>query len=95
MARGKRQILPHGRVVIHAPAAQGRGAIPDLVLEAEEVARVRTMLEQILATHTGRSPAQVRDDTERDLILSAQAAVDCGVVDAVLTSRDLPVASGG
>lgn len=88
-APGKRQILPHGRVVIHAPAAQGRGAIPDLVLEAEEVERVRTMLEQILAAHTGKPSAQVRADTERDLILSAQGAVDYGIVDAVLTSRDL------
>ena len=54
-ARGKRQILAHGRVVIHAPAAEGRGAIPDLVLEADEVERIRTMLETILAEHAGRS----------------------------------------
>ncbi len=94
-ARGKRQILPHGRVVIHAPAAEGRGAIPDLVLEADEVERVRTMLEQILAEHTGKSPEQVREDTERDLILSAQGAVDYGVVDGVLITRDMPGLSGG
>ena len=91
-AAGKRQILPHGRVVIHAPAAEGRGAIPDLVLEADEVERVRRTLEQILAEHTGRSAEQVRDDTERDLILTAQSALEYGVVDAVLTRRD-PVAS--
>jgi ATP-dependent Clp protease, protease subunit len=94
-AAGKRQILPHGRVVIHAPAAEGRGAIPDLVLEADEVERVRTMLEQILAEHTGKPPEQVRDDTERDLILTAQAAVDYGVVDGVLINRDMPGSSGG
>jgi ATP-dependent Clp protease, protease subunit len=88
-APGKRQILPHGRVVIHAPAAEGRGAIPDLVLEADEVERVRTMLEQILAEHTGRTPEQVRDDTERDLILTPQAALEYGVVDSVLTRRQL------
>ena len=93
-APGRRQILPHGRVVIHAPAAEGRGAVPDLVLEADEVERVRTMLEQILAGHTGRSAEQVREDTERDLILTAQGAVDYGVVDAVLTGRDLPEYSG-
>ena len=87
-APGRRQILAHGRVVIHAPAAEGRGAIPDLVLEADEVERVRRMLEQILATHTGKTPEQVREDTERDLILTAQAAVDYGVVDAVLSARD-------
>jgi ATP-dependent Clp protease, protease subunit len=82
-------------VVIHAPAAEGRGAIPDLVLEADEVERVRTMLEQILAEHTGKPPEQVRDDTERDLILTAQAAVDYGVVDGVLINRDSPGSSGG
>lgn len=92
---GRRQILPHGRVVIHAPAAEGRGAIPDLVLEADEVERVRRMLEGILAEHTGKTPAQVREDTERDLILTAEAALDYGVVDAVLTKRELPEPSGG
>jgi ATP-dependent Clp protease protease subunit len=61
-----------------------------LVLEADEVERVRTMLEEIFAEHTGRTPAQVRDDTERDLILPAQAALDYGVVDAVLTGRARP-----
>jgi len=94
-APGKRQILSHGRVVIHAPAAEGRGAIPDLVLEADELERVRLLLEQILAAHTGKSAEQVRQDTERDLILTAQGALDYGVVDAVLTSRDLPQPSGG
>ncbi|MDT4912322.1 MAG: ATP-dependent Clp protease, protease subunit, partial [Pseudonocardiales bacterium] len=91
-APGKRQILPHGRVVIHTPAAEGRGTIPDLVLEADEVERIRTMLEQIFAEHTGRSPEQIREDTERDLILTPQAAVAYGVVDSVLTRR---VAQGG
>jgi ATP-dependent Clp protease, protease subunit len=89
-APGRRQILPHGRVVIHTPAAEGRGTIPDLVLEADEVERVRTMLEQIFAEHTGRTPEQIREDTERDLILTPQAAVDYGVVDFVLTSRVSP-----
>jgi ATP-dependent Clp protease protease subunit len=86
-APGHRQILPHGRVVIHAPAAEGRGTVPDLVLEADEIERVRTMLEEILAEHTGRTAAQVREDTERDLILTARGALEYGVVDAVLGVR--------
>jgi ATP-dependent Clp protease protease subunit len=86
---GHRLMLPHGRVVIHAPAAEGRGAIPDLILEADEVERVRTTLEEILAKHTGRTAAQVRDDTERDLILTAAKAVEYGVVDTVIESRHL------
>jgi ATP-dependent Clp protease protease subunit len=86
-ARGYRALLPHARVVIHAPAAQGRGAIPDLILEADDVERVRSLQEQILARHTWRTPEQVRRDTERELILTADAAVDYGVVDTVLSSR--------
>jgi ATP-dependent Clp protease, protease subunit len=86
-AAGKRTILPHGRVVLHQPAAQGRGTIPDLILEAEEIARVRSMLEEILALHTGRTAQQVRDDTDRDLVLTAAAAVDYGLVDEVLRPR--------
>ncbi len=83
-APGHRQILPHGRVVLHQPAAEGRGTIPDLILEAEEVERVRSLLEELLARDTGHTPAQVREDTDRDLVLTAQAALEYGVVDAVL-----------
>ncbi len=85
-APGGRQILPHGRVVIHAPAAEGRGTIPDLILEAEEVARVRALQEQLLARHTGRTPDQIRADLERDLILTPADAVRYGVVDRVLAA---------
>ena len=87
-AAGRRSILPHGRVLIHAPAAEGRGTVPDLILEADEVARVRALQEEILASHTGRSTEQVREDTERDLVLDARAAVAYGMVDLVLPSRE-------
>jgi ATP-dependent Clp protease protease subunit len=86
-APGRRSILPHGRVVLHQPAAQGRGTIPDLILEADEVARVRLLLEEVLAAHTGRTPEQVREDTDRDLVLPARDAVDYGIVDVVLESQ--------
>ena len=87
---GHRQILPHGRVVLHQPAAEGhRGTIPDLILEADEVERTRSLLEAVLARHTGRTPDQVRADTEHDLVLTAQGAVEYGIVDRVLTDREL------
>lgn len=89
---GQRMILPHGRVVVHAPSAEGRGAIPDLILEADEVERVRATLEEILAEHTGRSASQVREDTERDLVLTAEQAIAYGIVDQVVRSRPLPEA---
>lgn len=93
-APGCRSALPHSRVVLHAPAAQGRGAIPDLILEADEVQRVRAMLEEVLAGHTGRTAEQVRDDTERDLVLSAQAAVDYGIVDRVIDAQPQAAVGG-
>jgi len=84
-AAGERRILPHGRVVIHAPATEGgRGAVPDLIVEAEEMARVRALQKELLSRHTGRTPAQLRADTERELVLTAERAVEYGVVDQVL-----------
>jgi ATP-dependent Clp protease, protease subunit len=88
-APGHRQILRHGRVVLHAPAAEGRGAIPDLILEAEEIERVRSLLEELLARDTGKSPERIREDTERDLVLTADRALEYGVVDAVITRREV------
>lgn len=83
-AAGNRQILPHARVVVHAPAAEGRGTIPDLILEADEVQRIRGLQESLLARHTGRTADQIRQDIERDLILTPGAAVSYGVVDAII-----------
>lgn len=83
-AAGRRSALPHARVVLHQPAAQGRGAIPDLILAADELARVRGEMETILARHTGRDVERLRHDTDRDLVLTATAAQDYGVVDRVL-----------
>jgi ATP-dependent Clp protease protease subunit len=86
-APGSRAILPHGRVVLHQPATQGRGTIPDLILEADEVARVRLLLEEVLAQHTGRTAEQIRQDTDRTLVLPGEAAVDYGLVDLVLREQ--------
>jgi ATP-dependent Clp protease protease subunit len=74
-------------VVLHQPATQGRGTIPDLILEADEVARVRLLLEEVLARHTGRTPEQIRQDTDRTLVLPGEAAVDYGLVDTVLREQ--------
>ena len=83
-APGRRSALPHARVVLHQPAAQGRGAIPDLILAADEVVRVRAEMEAILARHTGRDATTLRHDTDRDLVLTAAAARDYGIVDRVI-----------
>jgi ATP-dependent Clp protease protease subunit len=84
---GRRAVLPHTRVVLHQPAAQGRGTIPDLILQADEVIRVRTQLEGILSTHTGRSVEDLRHDTDRDRVFDAVDAVAYGLADNVLDRR--------
>jgi len=84
---GRRAVLPHSRIVLHQPAAQGRGTIPDLILQADEVVRVRGQLEYILARHTGRSAEQLRLDTDRDRVFDAHGAVNYGLADLVLEER--------
>jgi ATP-dependent Clp protease, protease subunit len=86
-APGRRTVLPHARVVLHQPSGGGQGTLPDLALQAKEIARIRAEMEQILAHHTGRTVEQVREDTERDLVLSAADAVAYGIVDSILDSR--------
>ncbi|MGH3432805.1 MAG: ClpP family protease [Thermocrispum sp.] len=86
-AEGRRAVLPHTRVVLHQPAAQGRGAIPDLILQADEVVRVRSQFEAILARHTGRDVDELRQDTDRDRVFDAAGAVAYGLADRVLENR--------
>jgi ATP-dependent Clp protease protease subunit len=84
---GRRAVLAHARVVLHQPVTSARGDIPDLILAADEVVRVRAELEQVLSRHTGKDVATLRQDTDRDLVLTAQQAVDYGLADHVLTRR--------
>jgi ATP-dependent Clp protease protease subunit len=84
---GRRAILPHARVVLHQPAASGQGAIPDLILQADEVIRLRAEMEAVLSLHTGQSVETLRADTDRDRVFTAEAAVDYGLVDQILTDR--------
>jgi ATP-dependent Clp protease, protease subunit len=86
---GRRAMLPHARVVLHQPAARGQGAIPDLILQADEVVRLRAEMETILSRHTGQTVQALRTDTDRDRIFTAQSALDYGLIDQVLTDRGL------
>jgi len=81
---GQRGILRHGRVVLHQPAIEGKGAIPDLIIHADEVLRVRGELEELLSRHTGKDLDTLRRDTDRDLILRAEQAVAYGLADQIL-----------
>jgi ATP-dependent Clp protease protease subunit len=86
---GRRAVLPHSRVVLHQLSGGVQGTLPDLALHAKEIVRLRAQMEQILARHTGRDPEQIREDTDRDLVLSADEAVAYGVADSVLDTRKL------
>lgn len=86
-AAGRRAMLPHARAVLHQPAARGQGAIPDLILQADELVRMRGAIESILSKHTGQSAEQLRRDTDRDRVFTAQAAADYGLIDLVLPPR--------
>ncbi|WP_309135005.1 ATP-dependent Clp protease proteolytic subunit [Cellulomonas sp.] len=86
-APGRRAILAHGRVVLHQPSTRGQGTIPDLILAADEVVRVRGQLEEVLSRHTGRDVATLRRDTDRDRVFTAEQAVAYGLVDEVLATR--------
>lgn len=80
----RRAVLPHTRVVLHQPAARGQGTIPDLILQADEVVRIRAELEEILSLHTGQSVETLRRDTDRDRVFTAASAREYGLVDEVL-----------
>ena len=84
---GKRHLLPHARVLIHQPYTEGGGQGTDIEIQANELLRMRTEMEGIFARHTGRDVELIRKDIERDKILTAEAAVEYGIVDSVIPSR--------
>jgi ATP-dependent Clp protease, protease subunit len=91
--KGKRFALPNSRILIHQPYSEGGGQGSDIEIQAREILRMRALLETLIARHTGRSEEQVRQDIERDKILTAADAVEYGLVDEVIQSRKLtPVA---
>jgi ATP-dependent Clp protease protease subunit len=88
-AKGKRFALPHSRVLLHQPLMAGlQGQAADIDIHAKDIVRVRQRLDQILATHTGQSIEKIHADSDRDFILEADAALDYGVVDKIIVSRE-------
>lgn len=91
---GKRHILPHSRVMIHQPLGGYQGQATDIDIHAREILATRDRLNQILAHHTGQELEKVREDTERDYFMSAEAAVEYGICDRVVANRDQESAGG-
>ncbi|MER7072372.1 ATP-dependent Clp protease proteolytic subunit [Terrabacter sp. NPDC000476] len=92
---GRRFALRHARVLLHQPSAGGQGTVSDLALQADELLRVRSQVEEVLSRHTGRSVEQLRLDTDRDKVLTAQEAVAFGIVDHVVERAAQAVAGAG
>ena len=86
---GKRFALPNSRILIHQPYSEGGGQGSDIEIQAREILRMRALLETLLARHSGRTEDQVRNDIERDKILTADEAVEYGLIDEVIQSRKL------
>ncbi|WP_433216971.1 ATP-dependent Clp protease proteolytic subunit [Microtetraspora malaysiensis] len=87
-APGRRFALSHSRVLLHQPSTQGQGTISDLALQAAEVMRIRAQTEEILSSHTGVDVAQLRKDTDRDRVFGAREAVEYGLVDELIITRE-------
>lgn len=85
--KGKRLALANSRILIHQPSGGGEGQSSDIEIQAREILRMRTLLEEMLAKHTGHPVEKIRNDIERDKILTATEAVEYGLIDEVITNR--------
>lgn len=82
--------LPNARVLIHQPYSEtGRGQVSDLEIAANEILRMRTQLEDMLAKHSTRPIEKIREDIERDKILTAEDALEYGLIDQIITTRKM------
>ena len=88
-APGKRFALPNARVLLHQPHGGAQGQAVDIEIQAKEIIRMRELLDEIMAHHTGQPVEKVAHDTDRDFIMSAVEAQDYGIVDEVISNREL------
>ena len=93
--KGKRLALPHARVLLHQPyGAMGYAQVTDLELAAREILRMRDLMEEMLSHHTGQPLERIHVDTDRDFVLEAEAALEYGIIDEVITARTAADRSG-
>jgi ATP-dependent Clp protease protease subunit len=91
---GKRLALPHSRILIHQPYGGAMGQASDVERAAAEILRMRTMLEEMLAAHTGQSIDKIHRDTDRDFVMTADEAKAYGIIDEVISARNAPDLTG-
>jgi ATP-dependent Clp protease protease subunit len=88
-AKGKRYTLPHSRVMIHQPLGGAQGQATDIDIQAKEIMKIKELIHKILVKHTGQSAEKIRQDTERDYFMDAEEAMRYGIVDRIITERDM------
>jgi ATP-dependent Clp protease, protease subunit len=88
-AKGKRYALPHSRIMIHQPLGGAQGQATDIDIQAREILKMRDVLNHILAKHTGQDIEKIRVDTERDFFMSSEEALKYGIIDRVITTREM------
>jgi ATP-dependent Clp protease protease subunit len=88
-AKGKRYALPNSRIMIHQPLGGAQGQASDIEIHAKEILKIRESLNQILAKHTGQDIKKIRRDTERDYFMDSEEAKECGIIDRVISKREM------
>ena len=91
--KGKRFALPNARILIHQPLGGAQGQATEIEIQAKEILRIRAALDDLLSEKTGQTAEKIHADTDRDYIMSAEEAKEYGMIDAVMTSRDLSSAA--
>ncbi len=87
-AKGKRYVLPHSRIMIHQPLGGAQGQATDIEIQAREIIKIKKLINDILVRHTGRPLKQIERDSDRDFYLSAEEAIEYGIVDKIVTRHD-------
>jgi ATP-dependent Clp protease protease subunit len=88
-AKGKRYALPHARVMIHQPLGGAQGQATDIDIQAKEIMKIKELIHKILVKHTGQTLEKIRHDTERDYFMDAEEAMRYGIVDRIITEREM------
>jgi len=88
-AKGKRYALPHARVMIHQPLGGAQGQATDIDIQAKEIMKIKELIHKILVKHTGQTFEKIRHDTERDYFMDAEEAMRYGIVDRIITEREM------